>query len=186
MTLECSGNSAFPFNKGLVSNASLGRVRHLPRLLEEAGIQEDGREVVFWGADAGEQVWRDVTITEQFARSMSIADAMNPNNLIAIRNERRAVAAAARFPGPIDCAGLVWRCQREVADPHRSARQPLSGAFHGPRLRHDPRGRDRRRNGLDLYLRGRDRLKSAPAKVTKTGDTYQNHGRCLGGADRRR
>ncbi len=54
-TIECSGNSAFPFNKGLVGNANWAGTS-LASLLDEAGVQENGREVVFWGADAGEQV----------------------------------------------------------------------------------------------------------------------------------
>ena len=77
-TIECSGNSAFPFNKGLVGNATWTGVS-LATLLEQAGVREDGIEVVFWGADGGEQVWRDeITVNEQFARSMSLADAMAP------------------------------------------------------------------------------------------------------------
>src|SRR5918997_265307 len=81
-TLECSGNSAFPFNKGLVGNATWAGTP-LASLLEESGVQGDGREVVFWGADAGEQTWREVKITEQFARSMSLADALNADNVLA-------------------------------------------------------------------------------------------------------
>ncbi len=54
-TLECSGNSAFPFNPGLVGNATWAGTPLAP-LLDEAGVLERGSEVVFWGADAGEQV----------------------------------------------------------------------------------------------------------------------------------
>jgi DMSO/TMAO reductase YedYZ molybdopterin-dependent catalytic subunit len=53
VTPECSGNSAFPFNKGLVGNATWAGAPLAP-LLEEAGVRGDGPEVVFWGADAGE------------------------------------------------------------------------------------------------------------------------------------
>ena len=38
-------------------------------------------EVVFWGADAGEQTWREMTITEQFARCMALQDAAEPGQL---------------------------------------------------------------------------------------------------------
>ena len=44
---------------------------------------DEASEVVFWGADAGEQVWREVTITERFARSRAVADALTPDNLLA-------------------------------------------------------------------------------------------------------
>ena len=81
-TMECSGNLGLPFFNGGVGNATWAGTP-LAALLEEAGALEEGIEVVFWGADAGEQTWRDeITITEQFARSMSLADAMAADNLL--------------------------------------------------------------------------------------------------------
>ena len=70
-TLECSGNSGLPFLTGGIGNATWAGTPLAP-LLDEAGVLDDGREVVFWGADAGEQTWREITITEHFARSMSL------------------------------------------------------------------------------------------------------------------
>jgi DMSO/TMAO reductase YedYZ molybdopterin-dependent catalytic subunit len=81
-TIECSGNSSAPFFLGGVGNA-IWAGTPLSSLLEDVGVLEEGIEVVFWGADAGEQTYRDVTVTEHFARSMSLADAMAPDNLIA-------------------------------------------------------------------------------------------------------
>ena len=40
----------------------------------------------------------DLTITEQFSRSMSVEEALDPDNLLALRDERRAAAAGARLP----------------------------------------------------------------------------------------
>ena len=61
----------------------------------------EGIEVVFWGNDTGTEVVRDLTVTEQFARSMSLAQAMDPNLILcyAMNGEplpghaRRATAA---------------------------------------------------------------------------------------------
>src|SRR5687767_1945267 len=71
-TLECSGNTGLPFFIGGIGNAMWAGTPLAP-LLEEAGIQEAGSEVAFWGADAGEQTWGEMTITEQFARSMTLS-----------------------------------------------------------------------------------------------------------------
>jgi len=179
VTLECSGNSAFPFNKGLVSNA-VWTGTPLAALLEEAGIQEDGREVVFWGADAGEQIWRDVTITEQFARSMSLADAMNPNNLIAIGMNGEPLPALHGFParliapGWYGVANVKWLTRIEV----RNSR------YQGHFMARDyVTIREEEVEGETVWTFtsvGRDRLKSAPAKVTKSGDTYEIMGAAWG------
>ena len=57
-TLECSGNTGLPFFTGGVGNATWAGTPLAP-LLEEAGVLEQGSEVVFWGADAGEETIRD-------------------------------------------------------------------------------------------------------------------------------
>src|ERR687895_70013 len=96
-TLECSGNSGLPFFTGGIGNATWAGTPLAP-LLEEAGVSAEGSEVVFWGADAGEQVWREVTITEQFARSMALDDAMNPNNLLAYEMNDAPLPPEHGFP----------------------------------------------------------------------------------------
>ena len=115
-------------------------------------LQETGREVVFWGADAGEQTWREMTITEQFARSMALEDAMNPDNLLVYEMNGEPLPPLNGFPvrliapGWYGIANVKWLTRIEVLRP------PLPGALHGPRLRHHPRGGARRRDGLDLHL----------------------------------
>ena len=121
-TLECSGNSAFPFNKGwwatppgqeLPSRHSWRR-----RVWQEAGI-----EVVFWGADAGEQIWREeITVTEQFARSMSLTDACNPDNLLAYEMNGEDLPNLHGYPvrliapGWYGVANVKWLTRIEVLD----------------------------------------------------------------------
>jgi DMSO/TMAO reductase YedYZ molybdopterin-dependent catalytic subunit len=57
-TLECSGNHGFPFFIGGVGNARWAGTP-LASLLEEAGVLEQGTEVIFWGADRGLGTIRD-------------------------------------------------------------------------------------------------------------------------------
>src|SRR5690606_39967635 len=68
---------------GLVGNASWRGVS-LRELLEEAGIQPEGKEVVFFGADIGEEEIRGRTVPTAFARSLSVEDALNEHNLLAL------------------------------------------------------------------------------------------------------
>ncbi|MCA9881137.1 MAG: molybdopterin-dependent oxidoreductase [Thermomicrobiales bacterium] len=81
-TIECSGNTGLPFFDGGIGNAVWTGTPLAP-LLEEANVQDAGTEVVFWGADSGDQVWNDKTITEHFARSLSLEEAMHPEVLLA-------------------------------------------------------------------------------------------------------
>lgn len=57
-TLECSGNTGLGFFIGGISNARWSGTPLAP-LLRRAGVLKEGREVVFWGADAGEVTVRD-------------------------------------------------------------------------------------------------------------------------------
>jgi DMSO/TMAO reductase YedYZ molybdopterin-dependent catalytic subunit len=124
-TLECSGNSAFPFNPGLVGNAVWAGTPLAP-LLDEAGVDERGSEVVFWGADAGEQVWRDITITEQFARSMSLADVRADGALIVYEMNGHPLPPEHGFParliipGWYGVANVKWLTRRRSGPLPRS------------------------------------------------------------------
>ena len=132
-TIECSGNHGFDWNWGLLGNASWAGVALLP-LLHEAGIKDDAIEVAFYGVDAGEETVREQTITQHFARSMSIEDAMQPLQPALLRNERRPAACAPRLPAAADCTRLVWHCQCQVAPAHRSAQPALDESLYGARL----------------------------------------------------
>src|SRR4051794_19945101 len=80
-TLECSGNNGFPWLTGAVGTATWAGTPLAP-ILQEAGIMGQGIEVAFFGSDTGEEMVRDAKVTEQFARSMSVADAMDPNLIL--------------------------------------------------------------------------------------------------------
>jgi hypothetical protein len=80
-TLECSGNHGFPFFTGGIGTAVWAGTPLAP-LLRELGWQNEASEVTFWGADAGPGPAGDQTVVEQFARSMSLAEALDPNLLL--------------------------------------------------------------------------------------------------------
>jgi len=178
-TLECSGNSGLPFFTGGVGNATWAGTPLAP-LLDEVGVLEPGIEVVFWGADAGEQTWREVTITEQFARSMSLADARNADNLLAYEMNGAALppphGAPVRLiaPGWYGVANVKWLTRIEVID------RRYQGHFMA---RDYVTIREEEHAGESVWTFTsvtRDRLKSAPAKVTKQGDRYRIMGAAWG------
>ena len=162
-TLECSGNHGFPDFVGAIGNAAWAGTP-LAALLEEAGVKESGIEVVFWGTDAGDielhDAIRDVKMHQNFARSMSLADAMSPNNILCYEMNGEASAGTAWLPAAADRARLVRHRQRQVAQAHRGPRPALHEPAHGARLCHHPRGGARRRDGL-----GRDLRRPRPAEV---------------------
>ena len=80
MTLECSGNRP-QLSHGVIGNAKWAGTPLAP-ILEEAGLLDQGIEVVFFGSDEGGEEVREIKVKQNFARSMSLADAMNPKNLL--------------------------------------------------------------------------------------------------------
>lgn len=81
MGFECGGNSKRMYY-GLAGNANWAGTS-LSDLLKECGVQPEGKEVVFFGADEGTEEIRRTELKQNFARSMSVADAMNEDNLLA-------------------------------------------------------------------------------------------------------
>ncbi|MGI9202647.1 MAG: molybdopterin-dependent oxidoreductase [Woeseiaceae bacterium] len=78
---ECGGNRREMFN-GLIGNAKWGGVR-LRDLLGDAGVQDAGIEVVFYGADKGTENVRNVDVEQAFGRSMHIDDTQRAEILVA-------------------------------------------------------------------------------------------------------
>ena len=82
---ECSGNSARA-QQGLSSNGRFTGVR-LRDVLRRVGVDDKAREVVFFGADKGNEdvVFRQNTlkVQQQFARSITLENAMKPEPLLA-------------------------------------------------------------------------------------------------------
>ena len=82
---ECSGNGPRA-QQGLSSNGRFTGVR-LRDVLQRAGVDATAREVVFFGADTGNEdvVFRQTTlqVQQQFARSITLENAMTPEPLLA-------------------------------------------------------------------------------------------------------
>ena len=156
-TIECSGNHGLPFFNGGIGNARWAGTPLAP-ILKEAGVLENGIEVVFWGTDEGEITLhddiRDVKFKQNFARSMSLADAMDPKNILCYEMNGAPLPPRQRLPAPADSAGLVRHRQREMAEAHRGARSALREPSHGAELRHPPRGRPQRRDRVGGNIGG--------------------------------
>jgi DMSO/TMAO reductase YedYZ molybdopterin-dependent catalytic subunit len=199
-TLECSGNTGLPFLIGAVGNARWAGTPLRP-LLERAGILEEGIEVVFWGADSGQVTIRDnsgiirpgsgtgvddgagaldLTITEQFARSMSVEDALSPDNLLCYEMNGAPLPREHGFPlrliapGWYGVANVKWLTRIEVVD------QRYAGRFMA---RDYVTIREETRDGRAVWTFStvrHDRLKSAPARVTRRHGRYAIAGAAWG------
>ena len=194
-TLECSGNTGtgLDFFIGGVGNARWGGARLAP-LLEESGVLEEGSEVVFWGADRGTvtirdnsgivsggvtgtltpdaQGGQDLTVTEQFARSMSLREALNRDNLLCYEMNGQPLPPEHGFPvrliapGWYGVANVKWLTRIEVID-HRYAGQFMARDYVS--IREEARGGE---TVWTFTTVSHDRLKSAPAKVTRRENRY--------------
>jgi DMSO/TMAO reductase YedYZ molybdopterin-dependent catalytic subunit len=200
-TLECSGNTGLPFFIGGVGNARWAGTPLAP-LLERAGIQDRGTEVVFWGADSGQVTIRDnggvirggrsgqvtddgaggldLTITEQFARSMSLEEALSGDKLLCYEMNGVPLPAEHGFPlrliapGWYGVANVKWLTRIEVMD------QRYAGRFMA---RDYVTIREQMRDGQTVWTFNtvkHERLKSAPAKVTRRRGRYSIMGAAWG------
>jgi DMSO/TMAO reductase YedYZ molybdopterin-dependent catalytic subunit len=202
-TLECSGNTGLPFFIGGIGNAVWGGAQLAP-LLKRARPLDSASEVVFWGADAGTVTIRDnsgvtsagitgvgepdagggldITITEQFARSMSLDEAMARGNLLCY--DMNGGALPAEHGGPVrliapgwyGVANVKWLTRIEVTD-HRYAGRFMARDYVTFREHTDESG-----TMWTFETVGRDRLKSAPAHVVLNGGEYRVIGVAWGAA----
>jgi DMSO/TMAO reductase YedYZ molybdopterin-dependent catalytic subunit len=178
-TVECSGNHGFPWNGGLVGNAVWAGTPLAP-LLQEAGIQDSGKDVVFYGHDVGTQKVRDMDLTTPFARSMSIAEAMDPNVLLCYEMNGEPLPAShgaplrLLAPGWYGVANVKWLDRIEVIDTR------FAGHFMA---RDYVTIREEQRDGQPVWtetLVGKALLKSAPARVTRLDGAYRIMGAAWG------
>lgn len=178
-TLECSGNSGLPFFNGGIGNAQWAGTPLAP-LLEEAGVLEDGREVVFFGADKGEETVRETQIVQNFARSMALADAMHPDNLLAYEMNgeplpaRNGAPLRLIAPGWYGIANVKWLQRIEVWNT-RLANRFMARDYVTLRQT----GTEAEPDWTESWV-GRALLKSAPARVVRNEDSYRIEGAAWG------
>jgi DMSO/TMAO reductase YedYZ molybdopterin-dependent catalytic subunit len=182
-TVECSGNHGFPFFTGGIGNARWSGTP-LAAILEEAGVKENGIEVVFWGTDVGDIALkddvRDVKMHQNFARSMSLTDAMSPNNILCYEMNGAALPEPNGFPlrliapGWYGIANVKWLKRIEVRDTR----------FMNLLMARDyVTIREEEHNGETVWTEtsvGRALIKSAPAKVTRKDTDYRIIGAAWG------
>jgi DMSO/TMAO reductase YedYZ molybdopterin-dependent catalytic subunit len=198
-TLECSGNHGFPFVIGAIGNARWSGTPLAP-LLQRAGVLEEGSEVVFWGADSGPVTIADnsgvvrsdptqtasplptnidLKITEQFARSMSLEEAMSGDNLLCYEMNGVPLPREHGFPlrliapGWYGVANVKWLTRIEVMN-QRYAGRFMARDYVTIRAPHV---------GETVWTFNtvrHARLKSAPAKVTRRRNRYAVMGAAWG------
>ncbi len=185
-TIECSGNNGLPFATSTIGNARWAGAS-LAETLRAAQIKKAAVEVVFYGTDQGEEVVRkdsplEFKFTSNFARSMSIEDAMNPANLLCYEMNGSPLPAANGFPvrlvvpGWYGVANVKWLRRIEVRDIR------FLGRFMG---RDCVTIREEHHDGMTVMAEttvGRMLLKSAPARVTLRDGRYQIDGMAWGPA----
>jgi DMSO/TMAO reductase YedYZ molybdopterin-dependent catalytic subunit len=178
-TLECSGNHGFPWFISGIGTAKWAGTP-LASLLQEAGVLDHGKEVIFWGSDAGEEEVRQIKMKQNFARSMSLADAMNPNNLLCYEMNGAALPQPHGFPlrliapGWYGIANIKWLKRIEIRDTRFMGRFMARDYVT---IREEPQ------NGETVWTEtsvGRALLKSVPAKVTRKDGQYRIVGAAWG------
>ncbi len=177
--LECAGNRGFAGFMGAVHNAEWSGTP-LSAVLEEAGVQDNGIEVVFFGSDEGEEKIRDTPVTQNFARSMSVEDAMDSKILLCYEVNGEPLPSAHGFPlrlvvpGWYGVANVKWLKRIEIRDTR----------FMGRFMARDyVTLRQEDRNGEEIWTEtsvGRAKINSIPAKVTRDGGRYRIHGAAWG------
>ncbi|MFO0948354.1 MAG: molybdopterin-dependent oxidoreductase [Planctomycetota bacterium] len=125
MTLECSGNGAFPGFTGAVYNSRWTGTPLAP-LLQTAGIRPTAKEVAFIGYDEGKETIvhqkKDVSFPVPFGRSLALEDALDPLLLLAYEREGEPLTPGNGFPvrlitpGRYGIANVKWLRRIEVLD----------------------------------------------------------------------
>jgi DMSO/TMAO reductase YedYZ molybdopterin-dependent catalytic subunit len=178
-TLECSGNNGRPsFLTGIGTARWAGT--SLAAMLREAELLDSGIEVVFVGADTGEEQVRDIKVPTSFARSMGVADATEPDNLLCYEMNGAPLPPEHGFPlrliapGWYGIANVKWLSRIEV----RATR--LENRFMG---RDYVTIREEKHDGRTEWVEtsvGRAQIKSAPARVVREDGHYKIVGMAWG------
>ena len=170
---ECGGNSPRLF-QGLIGNARWGGVR-LVDILEAAGLDRDGIEVVFYGADKGMEKTRqdlDLQVEQAFGRSLHIDEALNPDIILAyeMNGEDLPIFHGAPLrlvvPGWYGVSNVKWLSQIHVQDRRYMGR--FMGRDYVTLAKRNIGGEERWEERSVTKIR----LKSSIIRVTRTGNDH--------------
>jgi DMSO/TMAO reductase YedYZ molybdopterin-dependent catalytic subunit len=178
---ECSGNNNARGNP-LVGNARWAGAALAP-ILKEAGVKPTGREVVFFSADKGnEEVTHgrgNAKVEQHFSRGMDVADATRPEVFLAYEMngqplpQKNGMPLRVIVPGWYGVANVKWLDHIHVQDSRHMAR------FMG---RDYVTLKSEQVGGEELWMESwvsRIRLKSAIARLTRSGNTFKAVGFAL-------
>lgn len=185
-TIECSGSNGLPFAQSMIGTAKWSGAS-LAETLQAAGIKDGGIEVVFYGIDKGEETVRPGTPLEykyiaNFARSMPVAEAMNPANILCYEMNGSPLPAANGYPvrlivpGWYGVANVKWLTRIEVLD------KRYLGRFMG---RDYVTIREEHHDGKTIMTEttvGHMLLKSAPGRIVQRDGRYRIDGMAWGPA----
>lgn len=179
-TLECSGNHGFEWFVGGIGNAKWAGTPLGP-LLKEVGVKKNGLEVVFFGSDQGEEEVRNIKMTQNFSRSMSLEDALAPTNLLCYEMNGEPLPQLHGFPlrliapGWYGVANVKWLTRIEIIDQRWASRFMTKDYVT---IREEPR-EDGRKVWTQKVV-GRSLIKSATAKVTVKNGKHRIYGAAWG------
>ncbi len=120
-TLECSGNGSSPTFLGAVGNTRWTGTPLAP-LLRECGLERQGIEVVFFGADQKTEKIKDNDYLQNFGRSLAIEDALQDRIILAYEMNGQSLTPEHGFPlrlivpGWYGIAWVKWLKRIEVRD----------------------------------------------------------------------
>ena len=120
-TLECSGNSSSAGFMGAIGNVRWTGTRLAP-LLEDASPLKRGIEVVFFGMDEKTEKIREKEYRQNFARSLSIPDALRDEIILAYEmngeplTKEHGAPLRLIVPGWFGIAWVKWLTRIEVLD----------------------------------------------------------------------
>jgi len=177
---ECSGNSA----RAMEGLSGCGRFRgvRLSAVLKQLGVEPQAREVVFFGTDRGMQdiVFRQQTfkLEQQFGRSITLENAMKPEPLVAYEMNGQPLTRNQGFPvrlmmpGWYGVANVKWLAEVHVQE------ERYLGNFQARwyRTLRGVGGTGEDNDPQTQWVENevtRMHLKSAIARVRKSGDSYQ-------------
>ena len=169
---ECGGNRPDNLYQGLIGNAKWRGVR-LNEILQECGVQSEGKEIVFFGADKGTENIRETDVEQAFARSLPLEDAMRAENMLALQMNGEALPQfhgrplRLLIPGFYGVANVKWLTQIHVQD------RRYMGRFMGRdyvTLKKEMIGNEERwvENSVT-----RINLKSSVVRVTRLGNQHK-------------